>query len=405
MIALDEWIVANYIIRPLTPEKTLTEAYFIISGGFRVRDAEGKEWILDLRGASSEAQLRQRIKALFAAFPRLNTRSIKLSSKSDSLSKAITLFQISWFSLMFLLRLIKHLPITELEIGTMATILLSIATYGYWWGKPQDSHETAVLELDGEHLLSPSSEFKNAFFEGCGERVIRLQYGYIPFDTGTSSITYLDEKPDPEKLKCLSFESDFSPAIITPLPVPSPTGLTGSSTGAPDFWYPNQPSHNTLRYASYALLLELFGLVHLVGCFQSFPTRAEYVVWCVMTGLLIGLPVLVALVGGPLVLLFGAQRALGQGALGASGGEVESGAASEALVGGGKGSGSGEGRESGGENEKDWKALAVFLLATPWVLAFMVARLILLVLMFVCLRSQPEGAYKAVQWMGYVIHI
>lgn len=44
--------------------------------------------------------------------------------------------QTGWFILQCLARAIDHLPITELELVTLAFATLNFAIYGFWWYKP-----------------------------------------------------------------------------------------------------------------------------------------------------------------------------------------------------------------------------------------------------------------------------
>lgn len=127
--------------------------------------------------------LGQRVKALFTQFPKLSSREIHLKSKTDQLATFITMIQQLWFTTMFLLRLIKRLPITELEIGTMATKLLSALSYSVWWNKPQDLNRAAVLKLDGK-AFALVSDFRKAYFEGLPptEKAIFLLLRDVPMN-------------------------------------------------------------------------------------------------------------------------------------------------------------------------------------------------------------------------------
>ncbi|TFK70479.1 hypothetical protein BDN72DRAFT_722282, partial [Pluteus cervinus] len=57
-------------------------------------------------------------------------------SKGDFLSKGLVTLQTSWFTLECIARFQRHLPITELEVVTLAFAVLNIITYGFWWDKP-----------------------------------------------------------------------------------------------------------------------------------------------------------------------------------------------------------------------------------------------------------------------------
>jgi hypothetical protein len=48
------------------------------------------------------------------------------------------LLQTSWFIIQCIARGIKHLPLTELEIVTLAYTMLNLFVYIFWWDKPRD---------------------------------------------------------------------------------------------------------------------------------------------------------------------------------------------------------------------------------------------------------------------------
>jgi len=61
---------------------------------------------------------------------------IKDRSKGDSFSKIIVLVQTLWFVMQSISRHIQHLPITELEIATLAYTIPIVGMYFCWWSKP-----------------------------------------------------------------------------------------------------------------------------------------------------------------------------------------------------------------------------------------------------------------------------
>lgn len=61
---------------------------------------------------------------------------IKDRSKGDSFSKVIVLIQTLWFMTQCITRYMEHLPITELEIATVAYTIPILGIYICWWSKP-----------------------------------------------------------------------------------------------------------------------------------------------------------------------------------------------------------------------------------------------------------------------------
>ena len=61
---------------------------------------------------------------------------IKDRGKSDWLAKSLVLLQTSWFVIQCIARGIKHLPVTHLEIVTLAYAAMNFVIYVFWWNKP-----------------------------------------------------------------------------------------------------------------------------------------------------------------------------------------------------------------------------------------------------------------------------
>ncbi|KAI0057752.1 hypothetical protein BV25DRAFT_1830827 [Artomyces pyxidatus] len=57
-------------------------------------------------------------------------------SRGDVLSKAIAVFQTLWFVVQCIGRRVEDLPMTQLEIMTLAYATMTVAMYGFWWYKP-----------------------------------------------------------------------------------------------------------------------------------------------------------------------------------------------------------------------------------------------------------------------------
>ena len=56
--------------------------------------------------------------------------------KSDCLAKSLVLLQTSWFVIQCIARGIEHLPLTHLEIVTLAYAAMNFVIYIFWWNKP-----------------------------------------------------------------------------------------------------------------------------------------------------------------------------------------------------------------------------------------------------------------------------
>ena len=70
------------------------------------------------------------------SFTMLTEAEIKDRGKSNWLAKSLVLLQMSWFVMQCIARGIKHLPVTHLEIVTLAYAAMNFMIYIFWWNKP-----------------------------------------------------------------------------------------------------------------------------------------------------------------------------------------------------------------------------------------------------------------------------
>lgn len=63
-------------------------------------------------------------------------KEIQDKSKGDAFSKGVVIIQTAWFVSQCLARHLQHLPITQLELVTIAYTIIIGAIYWCWWDKP-----------------------------------------------------------------------------------------------------------------------------------------------------------------------------------------------------------------------------------------------------------------------------
>ncbi len=76
--------------------------------------------------------------------------SITDRSKSSSLGKALLIIQVAWFCLNCLSRLIENLPLSLLEVSTLAHGLYTLASFAAWSYKPQNVDEPTWIPISGD---------------------------------------------------------------------------------------------------------------------------------------------------------------------------------------------------------------------------------------------------------------
>jgi hypothetical protein len=101
-------------------------------------------------------------------FKPVDLKEIQARSRASTLAKTLSATQASWLAVQFVGRLGQGLPVTELEVNTIAHIFFALVTWGFWLHKPYDVDGPQELELDSE---------LGAFVAGCWV----LEHGGAPW--------------------------------------------------------------------------------------------------------------------------------------------------------------------------------------------------------------------------------
>ncbi|KAF9474039.1 hypothetical protein BDN70DRAFT_997293 [Pholiota conissans] len=143
------------------PRWTLTHGFMVTMGGFMLCEngrptkiLGGDEilwrihrrWILNL-GDLGREDFMQSLRNRTIDPPKLLSREDILDrSKSDEIAKAFVLLQTTWFILQCIVRWVNRIPVTQLEVFTLAYALLNGVTYWLWWDKPHSVERPIFLE-------------------------------------------------------------------------------------------------------------------------------------------------------------------------------------------------------------------------------------------------------------------
>ncbi|KAF7316010.1 hypothetical protein MIND_00118400 [Mycena indigotica] len=126
--------VARFFSR--THNISLTHGFFIVMGGFI--DADGHPIV-------TQKQLWQ--PGVAAAIRATSEATLEDKSKGDLFSKGIALCQGLWFILQCIARRAQRLPLTEIEVVTLAFATINALTWLLWLRKPLDVREPIRLPL------------------------------------------------------------------------------------------------------------------------------------------------------------------------------------------------------------------------------------------------------------------
>ncbi|KAJ7130525.1 hypothetical protein C8R44DRAFT_850378 [Mycena epipterygia] len=218
---------------------TLIHGFFIAMGGFvshnrhpiaTIKQLQNSEYISDIRDVDLE--------------------DIKDKSKGDALSKGVALTQGLWFITQCLARTSQHLPVTELEVATLAFAVVNICIWSLWWAKPLDVQQPISVGPAEE----PQAKLSHL---GLWDRLFGVLKG------------------------------DYSPY----LPI--------SSTSVPTFWSMDWDEASTDDFLP-PFLIELlvgtiFGAIHCAAWNADFRSAVEMWMWRSSSSLVAGIPAALAL--------------------------------------------------------------------------------------------------------------
>ncbi|CAO2654198.1 Nn.00g109310.m01.CDS01 [Neocucurbitaria sp. VM-36] len=128
---------------------SLTHAFYANMGGFRIEQTTHN---VDERNEARPEYITAfpvysllRSQVDLETFP--SRKEIKDKGKADVMAKALTIVQIVWILVQSVARIVQHLPLTTLEISTLAYIPCAIIAYILWWNKPYEVNMPTRLHL------------------------------------------------------------------------------------------------------------------------------------------------------------------------------------------------------------------------------------------------------------------
>ncbi|KAJ7022942.1 hypothetical protein C8F04DRAFT_1034200 [Mycena alexandri] len=131
---------------------SLTHGFFICMGGFVSRNGHHP----------ITTKKRLQTSDYTFAIQQIEAQDITDKSNGDTLSKGVAFSQGLWFVAQCLARFFQHLPVTQLEVATLAFAVVNVLIWSLWWSKPLDVERPIVVgsaeELqDVEPIIPPVS--------------------------------------------------------------------------------------------------------------------------------------------------------------------------------------------------------------------------------------------------------
>jgi len=164
---------------------TLTHCFYALMGGFVIAVPRNRDDNLDQDGITNTTSSENDVDiyplegedfdalkeiGLFPAtregetrgrcLPVVTKEDIRDRSKSDSFTKAFAFIQCTWLVTQCITRVAMGLPLTELELMTLAFIVAALVMYGLWWHKPFDVQRATMLVCPDERARDVRSRLR-----------------------------------------------------------------------------------------------------------------------------------------------------------------------------------------------------------------------------------------------------
>jgi hypothetical protein len=184
---------------------------------------------------------------------------IQDKGKTDWLAKTLVLLQTGWFVIQCIARGVADLPLSELEVVTLAYTIMNVGIYIAWWDKPRNVDRPIRVfeppyEVPKQGSSEPSKKDWKWFVQYLRDSLI-LRTDDVKLTTCSSVPTFYSGKPNKGR--------DFLPSVY----VPSAVGV-------------------------------VFGAIHFIAWSYSFPSHTEQLLWRISSVAMVGVPVCVLVVSG-----------------------------------------------------------------------------------------------------------
>ncbi|KAL4912691.1 hypothetical protein BDW62DRAFT_194079 [Aspergillus aurantiobrunneus] len=126
---------------PLPARWIIPQCWCVQMGGLTLETQDG--WTFCV----GPEQIVQWIEAGVVRCTDFSEREIKDRARADTFAKAFTVCQSTWVTVNIVARAGYKLPITPIEVATLAYVACAIMTYACWWHKPQDMAVQIAIPL------------------------------------------------------------------------------------------------------------------------------------------------------------------------------------------------------------------------------------------------------------------
>lgn len=232
---------------------TMTHGFFVSMGGFTVAQGPYSRPIM-----SHMIGPRKPVEASLI----LTIRDYQIldRSKGDEITKGLALLQTSWFMAQCIARRIQGLPLTELELITIAFSSLNFVIYAVWWHKPIDVRYP--VRLGPPPATDPlEGKIREPFAPSWGLAVV---YGFN-YAVNVVLEMFIGESDDDD--------------------------IADDASRVPTMWAGRLDKTQRGWAASIGIFLAMgFGAIHCVAWNYNFPSETERLLWRTSSVIVVALP-------------------------------------------------------------------------------------------------------------------
>jgi len=279
----------------------------------------------------------------------ITKKEIEDKSKTNTLSKGLFLMQLGWFSLQCTTRLVQHLPLTVLELETVGFAVLNLVSYVLWWHKPH--HVQCAYPVRVESTPEGRSS-ANGGGESEGEKA------------GPGPKGVAGEGSHGNALISTSFVWRYLERFVDSLVGHDHYYESWDAKTVPLMFSGSVEVGVSVTIGLIATMVaSIFGAIHCIGWKFQFATATEQLLWRISSCVIAGLP-------WPLWVL-----------------------TTIVHVGSYRG------------NQAVWLSRLLRAVGYTGTFIYVLARIVLLVLAALSLRSLPPKEYEIIEWTTYLPHI
>lgn len=189
----------------------------------------------------------------YVEFPTIEKEEV---AETDRLGRNITIFQVIWFSVNSIARAVQHLPLTTLELTTLAFIPCMIASSFCWYHKPSSIGRATMLKCE-----TPLAKILTSAGDDAQKPYRKTPLDFVSREEWSISLFWAYGLNVSRKMHLRVFARQISSRPITRIPN--------------DNW----PQLDVKGGLLLVLVSVLYSAIFVSGWNSPFPTRIECILW------------------------------------------------------------------------------------------------------------------------------